>query len=191
MNIVDLFLREHGAGHSSAVVQHPLNSDSLWKGMGEAGLRTRPHGLNSLAWLFWHMTRVEDANVACAVAGTAQVLDDQWASRLRVTRRDVGTGMTKAEVAELSEQIDLQALWDYREAVGRRTRALVSSLGSDYLLAPFTEDDLRRAAAEGVLDGDEHWLVGIPREALLFWWGAHHTLMHVGQVMMVKNALRA
>lgn len=187
MNTAELFLREHGTGHAAAVVQHPLNVDPLLRRLSEQDFRAQPYGLNSLAWLFWHMTRVEDGCVACVVAGTKQLFDDGWAERLRIPRRDVGTGMTKAEVAELSEEIDLPALWAYREAVGHRTRSLVSDLWPARWTEPLTEDDLRRAAAEGVLAGDEHWLVGSPRDSLMFWWGLHHTFLHMGQVMMIKN----
>lgn len=188
MNTAELFLREHGAGHSSAVAHSYMNSDPLISRLTEAQFRAMPAGLNSLAWLFWHMTRVEDANVACVVAGQPQLFDTEgWGERLNVRRRDVGTGMTKAEVAQLSEQIDLQALWAYRDAVGRRTLLLVADLWPHRWTEPLSEADIQRAAAAGILDGDEHWLVGSPRESLLFWWGLNHTLMHLGQVMMVKG----
>lgn len=190
MNTADLFLREHGAGHSAGVVRHIMNSDPLVSRLTDAQFRAQPAGLNSLAWLFWHMTRVEDGCVACVVVGTKQLFDTEgWGERLRVPRRDVGTGMTKAEVADLSATIDLSALWAYRDAVGRRTRSLVSDLWPDRWNEPLTAEDLRRAGAEGILDGDEHWLIGTPRESLLFWWGLNHTLLHLGQVMMIKNLL--
>lgn len=79
------------------------------------------------------------------------------------------------------------SLWAYREAVGRRTRTLVLELWPSRWMEPLTEEDLRRAAAEGVLVGDEHWLIGSTRESLLFWWGLNHTSIHLGQVMMIKN----
>jgi hypothetical protein len=41
-------------------------------------------------------------------------------------RPDFGIGMTSAEVAELSRRIDVGALRDYRDAVGRRTREIVT-----------------------------------------------------------------
>lgn len=190
MNAAELFLREHGAGHASTVVSHLMNTDALLQRFTEEQCRFRPAGLNSLAWLFWHMTRVEDGCVACVVAGEKQLFDlEGWGERLRVPARTTGTGMTKEEVAALSEQIDLPALWAYREAVGRRTRRLVGQLWPDRWTEPLTEEDLRRAAAEGVLDGDEHWLVGSTRESLLFWWGLNHTLIHLGQVLMVRNLI--
>lgn len=191
MNPAELFLRDHGVGHSSSVARHIMNIDPLLQRLSDTQFRARPAGLNSLAWLFWHMTRVEDGCVASAVAGVPQVLDQGWAARLRIQRRDTGTGMTKAEVAELSDQIDLDGLWAYRETVGRRTRTLAAELWPERWTERLTEEDLHRAAAQRVLTGNEVWLVGSTRESLLFWWGLHHTLVHLGQVMMVKQVVQA
>jgi hypothetical protein len=50
-----------------------------------------------------------------------------WMKRLGISRhrRDFGTGMTSAEVTELTRQIDLGALREHRDAVGKRTREVV------------------------------------------------------------------
>lgn len=189
MNPVELFLREHGAGHTSRVVVNPfLNIDKLLT-LPEQDLRTHPQGLNSLAWLFWHMTRVEDGCVATVVAGEEQVFaQGKWAGQLG-GRRDVGTGMSKAEAADISRAIHIPALWAYRDEVGKRTRALVGDLWPGRWHEPIQEADLARGAAAGVLTGEEKWLLGTTREALLFWWGLNHTLVHLGQVMLVRKLL--
>jgi len=67
------------------------------------------------------------------LADQRQVLDEGWLERLEVARRDVGTGMSDAEVDELSARIDLQALRGYWDAVSTRTLMLVDSMrGSDF-----------------------------------------------------------
>jgi hypothetical protein len=191
MNPGELFLREHGVGHTFRVVGNSfLNIDKLLT-LPEQALRTHPQGLNSLAWLFWDMTRVEDGCLAAVVAGVEQVLDQgDWAGKLGVSRRDVGTGMSKVEAAELSQRIDLAALWEYREQVGLRTRVLVQELWPQRWFEPLVPEDLVRAAGAGVLSGQEHWLLGSPREALLYWWGLNHTFIHMGQVMLVRELLQ-
>ena len=68
-------------------------------------------GMNSLAWLFWHVARVEDGFVSGIVMGRSQLLDEEdWSGRLNVLRRDFGTGMSRRDVAELSDRIDLPSL---------------------------------------------------------------------------------
>jgi hypothetical protein len=64
------------------------------------------------------------------LSGRAQVFEDGWATRLGITRRDFGIGMTSAEVTELTRQIDVGALREYRDAVGRRTREIVGGFKS-------------------------------------------------------------
>jgi SAM-dependent methyltransferase len=87
-----------------------FNVDYLLDGMTETQLRMRPHGLNSLAWLFWHVARVEDGFVSGIVMRRNQLFDEGgWGERLNVPRRDFGTGMSKKDVADLSESIDLSA----------------------------------------------------------------------------------
>jgi integrase len=49
---------------------------------------------------------------------------------LRVARKDFGIGVTKAEVSELTGQIDIGALREYRDAVGWRTRDIVNGFGA-------------------------------------------------------------
>jgi DinB superfamily len=194
---IDLFLREHAFVHTEAVARsEAFNTDYLLKDVSDEQFRSCPYGLNSLAWLFWHMARVEDGLVSCIAFGRDQLFDrDDWRERLRIGRADVGTGMSKAEVAELSKQIDLSALWTYRDAVGRRTRVMVQDLWPDRWTAPIGVEDIRRAAAAGVIRSEaasamENYLPGRTRESALFWWGLNHTLMHLGQVTMIHGVVQ-
>ena len=60
----------------------------------EAHWRARPHGLNSIAWLVWHVARCEDGGLNRLVIDRPQVLDDptaRWMERMRVPLRHHGT----------------------------------------------------------------------------------------------------
>lgn len=197
MQLIDQFLRDHAFVHSEAVaVSEAYNMDFLIRDLSDEQVRICLYGQNSLAWLLWHMARVEDAQISVIVAGREQLLDEgDWAARLKVAERGVGTGMTKAQVAELSEAIDLQALWEYRSAVGRRTREFAADLwAAGRWEEPATSDDVKRAVAAGLYtpeDGAwaEKFLVGKSRESMLNWWGLQHSLMHLGQAIMVRRQL--
>jgi hypothetical protein len=189
MDVLDLFLREHASVHRAC--GGDFNIDWLVSDLSEAEWRARPHGLNSLAWTFWHLARVEDGCLALIVAGEPQLLDADRAAALRVDRPGDGEGMSKAEVAELSDGIDLDALAAYRDDVGRRTRELARGLWPDRWSEPIAEADVARAAEAGVATDDTSFVVGKPREMLLFWWGLHHSIYHLGQASMIKSALRA
>jgi len=80
---------------------------------------------NTIAWLVWHLTRIQDDHVA-GVAGTAQVWHaDGWADRfaLPLDRDDHGFGHTSAQVAAVD--VDGELLLGYHDAVHDRS---VSSL---------------------------------------------------------------
>ena len=69
MDGVGLFLLRYNAIHGGFV-------DELFAGLTDAQVRARPHGLNSVAWLVWHATRVEDAAVSRFVTDRPQVLTE-------------------------------------------------------------------------------------------------------------------
>lgn len=191
MEIIDLFLREHASVHSNEVVATDFSVDWLVADLIEEQWRARPQGFNSIAWIFWHVARVEDSCVSLMVAGEPQLFDDDRAALLRVDRRDHGEGMSKAEVAELSDGIDIDALRAYRNDVGRRTREHARALWPDRWSEAITEVDVHRAVDAGVAS-EEHAIVGgKPREALLFWWGLHHSIYHLGQAAMIRGAVTA
>ena len=139
---------------------HRVLTDPAIKQLDETQLRGRPHpGVNTIAWLLWHMARVEDVGVNRFVVDGPQVLDDGWLAKLGVERRDVGTGMSDAEVDELSARVDLDALRGYWDAVTRRTPEVVASLrGSDLDALVPRERVERVASAEGAVAPGAEWL---------------------------------
>ena len=198
MNIIDLFLREHAFVHTEAVAcAQSVNVDRLLTGLTDAQLRVRPHGLNSIAWLFWHVARVEDAFISGLAMQRPQLLDEgRWDARLNAGQRGFGTGMSKDEVAELSHRVDLQALWAYRDEVGRRTRTMVSERTDGDWTAAIQPAHIDWAADAGIFPKeviDRLWgfLAGRSRESALFWWGLNHTLIHIGQVTMLLGTVKA
>jgi hypothetical protein len=191
MEIVDLFLREHAFVHSSEVAAADFNTDWLVADLTEEQWRARPHGFNSIAWMFWHMTRVEDGCVSLIVAGEPQLLDDDRAALLQVDHRGDGDGMSKAEVAEISAGVDIDALQAYRNDVGRRTREHARALWTDRWSEAITEADVQHAVDAGVVTAEYSIVVGKPREMLLFWWGLHHSIYHLGQAAMIRGNVTA
>ncbi|MFC4224218.1 mycothiol transferase [Lysinibacter cavernae] len=106
------------------VVEHTVNR------LDSNELAVRPAGTgNSIAWLIWHLTRVQDSHVADA-AGTEQVWTAAgWAKRfgLPFTDEETGYGMTSDEV-ELVRDLTAEQLAGYHAEVNERTVAYVSGL---------------------------------------------------------------
>ncbi|GAA2758812.1 mycothiol transferase [Actinopolymorpha rutila] len=89
---------------------------------------------NSIAWLVWHLTRVQDDHIA-DVAGTEQVWTaDSWFERfdLPFEPSATGYGHSPKEVAQVRvDSADL--LTGYHDAVHQATVAYVAGLGDEDL----------------------------------------------------------
>jgi uncharacterized damage-inducible protein DinB len=99
-------------------------------GLGAEELAYRVDGhANSIAWLVWHLTRIQDDHVA-AVVGTEQVWTASgWHQRfaLSLSPAATGYGHTSAEVEKV--RVDSPALLvDYHDAVHDRTVRFVAGL---------------------------------------------------------------
>ncbi len=95
MNSCDLFLLRYR-------FSHPGMSRRMLADLTEDQART-PHcpGVNTLAWLVWHMARTEDIGLNRFVTDGEQVFDAAGrGARPGVARRELGTGMTPAEVRD-------------------------------------------------------------------------------------------
>jgi uncharacterized damage-inducible protein DinB len=106
------------------------------EGLDDDALLARPAPeANSIAWLVWHLTRIQDDHVA-EVAGREQVWTSEgYAARFGLPFDDAvtGYGFTADDVAAVRASADLLA--DYLRAVHARTVEFLEGV---------TEDDLDR-----------------------------------------------
>lgn len=130
-------------------------------------------GANSIGWLVWHLTRVQDDHVA-EVMGEQQVwLRDGWGGRfgLDPQSHDTGYAHTQAQVAAVRPE-SAQTLIDYYESVHARTREYLAGL---------SEAELDRVV-------DERWdppvTLGVRLVSIL-----DDDTQHVGQAAYVRGLL--
>jgi hypothetical protein len=117
--IIDAFGRIRGLVHHAA---DGLDAPRLAERVDD--------GANSIAWLLWHLTRIQDDHVA-EVAGTEQVwISAGWAGRfgLPFDVRATGYGHTSDEVAAVRVK-SAELLTGYHDAVYQRTIDYVKALG--------------------------------------------------------------
>lgn len=189
MDVLDLYLERYDAIHGGFV-------DELFQGLDDAGARRRPAGVNSIAWLVWHLARVQDAAVSRLVDDRPQVLDEGgWNAAMGLDRRDVGPGMSGAEVDALSARIDIAALRAYHRAVAERARRVATSLPSAAWSEAVPPERVRRAvAAEGLLlDAgrwvEDFWARGHSRGWYLLQVGLLHPYGHCFDGMVTRGLL--
>lgn len=144
-------------------------------GLTQEQLARRPAAeANTIAWLVWHLTRVQDDHVA-DVAGTEQV----WTAQGFVERFDLpfdsgatGYGMSSEEVGHL--RVSAELLADYLRAVHEATAAYVAGL---------EPDDLDRVV-------DERWdppvTLGVRLVSVV-----NDDMQHAGQAAYVRGLLTA
>ena len=194
MDVRDLFLEQHAAVHSAGVGGNKMSvAERTFGGVSDEQMRLRPReDLNSLAWLLWHIARGEDVFVNTVLTGRAQVCDAAWMQRLAITRRDFGIGMTGAEVTDLTQQVQIGALREYRDAVGRRTREIVARFTAQDWEGVVAVEAVQRAADEGAFGARTAQIVkafpGRPRATMLSGIALLHAAGHMGEASTVRTA---
>jgi uncharacterized damage-inducible protein DinB len=146
------------------------------EGLGPDALVARPSpDANSIAWLVWHLTRVQDDHIADAFG-----LDQVWLTQdfrktfgLDLPRHDTGYGHTSAKVAKVRvDSADL--LTGYHDAVHAQTLGALRELAAR---------DLERIV-------DERWdppvSLGVRLVSVL-----SDDLQHVGQAAYVRGLLQS
>jgi hypothetical protein len=169
--LLDAFERVHDAVHRTV---DGLSEDQLAHRLVPRpdGPDVPPGRSNSIAWLVWHLTRVQDDHVA-EVAGTEQV----WTSKGYAERFGLpfdpaatGWGHTDDEVAAVKAPAEL--LTDYFDAVHEATRRFVATL---------TDDDLPRIV-------DPRWDPPVTLAVRLV-SVVNDDLQHAGQAAFVRGLL--
>lgn len=142
-------------------------------GLSEADLAYRADpAANSIAWLVWHLTRVQDDHIA-GVSGTEQAWTSAgWAGRfgLPFERTEIGYGMQSSDVAAVQAGAELLAA--YHDAVYARTVSYVRGL---------SDGDLPRVV-------DESWNPPVTLAVRLV-SVISDDLQHVGQAAFVRGML--
>jgi len=193
-----VFLDHHAQVHT-ARLQHGLPwsfQDEALNGLSEVQLRLIPRGRpHSVAWLIWHITRVEDVTLNVLLADSAQVLESGgWQGKLTTHFIDTGNEMSEEEIARLSAEINLKALLAYRLAVGKRTRSIVRHLRPAALWQRPAPDRVQRIAAVGAVRADDsplltYWGQNLSANLLLM-PATRHGFLHLNEVQRLWPRLQ-
>ncbi len=149
--------------------------EQVLDGADEQLLAHRPGpDANSIGWLVWHLTRVQDDHVA-AVAGQGQVwIEEGYADRfgLPFDVRDIGYGQTSEQVGQV--RATAGDLLDYYRATHARSMAFIATV---------TPEDLDRIV-------DTRWdppvTLGVRLVSVV-----NDCTQHIGQAAYLKGLLQA
>jgi hypothetical protein len=132
---VELFLHHHASLYSSKMSNgftHTLE-DYVLENLEEPAFRkypvNAPDTKNSIVWHLLHIARVEELTMNILVADSQQVLHSgNWLEKMNIRFPHSGNSMRDDDIAELSSVIHIDSLLEYRIAVGKQTRLIISSL---------------------------------------------------------------
>jgi hypothetical protein len=205
---IDTFFAQHACVHSRAVstyspfpaknTQGATNAtfaDKTLSGLSDAAYRAIPPGCeHSIAWVLWHMARIEDVTMNMLLMNKKQVFTNgNWQKKLNIAVADTGNRMPPKKIAQLGKLIDLRALKAYRNAVGKRTRQNVQALDpaqwklkvDPARIARLVPEGAVNPQAKGVLD---YW-GGLTYAGLLLMPPTRHNLIHLNEIEKMKKKL--
>jgi hypothetical protein len=196
---IDLFVQQHAALHltqrrGEAAGESVYSfADEVLDGLTpEQMRRIPPGGEHSIAWIWWHLARIEDMTMNVLVAGNPQLADEEnWFKRLHTPLRDSGNEMDIPAVQQLSDGLDIDALLAYRSAVGRRTDEIVRALPLSDLHKPVDSARLQHLLEIGAVKEEAR--------SVLDYWGkrdiaglllmppTRHCFVHLTEAMKIKG----
>ena len=192
------FLVQHAMVHSRKMSRMDIHSfeDDLWQGLSESAFRAiPPKGEHSIAWILFHITRIEDITINMRVANSPQVYTKNgWAKKLRATIPHSANRMNNSEIEELSSALSMDALREYRVAVGRRTREVVKKIKPDEWAQPVQAERLHRVVESGAVTPEAmeiiHYWSKRTISGLLLMPPTRHNFLHLNEAMRVRSKLR-
>jgi hypothetical protein len=195
---IHLFLSQHAMVHSAKMARTNLWSyeDEIFENAAEDIIRRiPPGGEHSIAWILLHIARIEDMTMNILVAGTLQLFSsDHWEKKLKISILHSANKMSDANIADLSAQIDMDALRAYRLAVGRRTREIVQKLKPEDFKQKVASSRIQKildakAVSEGAIEIVNYWskrtIAG-----LLLMPPTRHNFLHLNEASRIKQKLQ-
>jgi hypothetical protein len=193
-----MFMEQHAALHSAEMSGAGAWSyeDEIMHALSEEQARCIPRGEeHSIAWVLWHLARIEDVTMSLLAAGESQLLHvENWLARLQAPFEHTGNAMDVQAVAGLSAALDIATLRAYRMAVGRRTREIAAGLPPQQLKQKVEPARIQRLLDEGcVLDEAhsvvEYWSKRSIAELLLM-PPTRHCFIHLNEASRIRQRIQ-
>ena len=105
-------------------------------GLTQDDLNQRPHlDCNSMGWLTWHLTRVQDDHIADLMGEEQLWLGDGWHARFNrpPEPKDIGFGHSSEDVVVFRSP-DVATLLEYHRAVLERSKRYITTLSTSDLV---------------------------------------------------------
>lgn len=130
---------------------------------------------NSMGWLTWHLTRVQDDHIASLMGKDQLWTSEGWHARFNRAPepKDIGFGHSSEDVAAFQSP-DVKTLLDYHRAVLERTKGYIATLSLS---------DLDREL-------NEPWYQPLPTVGVRLISIMSDSLQHAGQIAYLRGLLK-
>lgn len=187
----------HSFLHSSNTNTSSLTlMDEVWKNLSPEVCYIMPTTKDvTIAWNIWHITRIEDLTVNILLKDSSQILSEEWLKKLQISVKDTGNAMTDEEIIDLSRNINMLELKNYRDAVGMATQAYLKTLTTDCLNKKFPKERVNRILFEGGLTNhpDSIWLLDFwgrkDTAGILLMPVTRHQVGHLNDCLKLKQKI--
>ena len=145
-------------------------------GLTQDDLNQQPRpDCNSMGWITWHLTRVQDDHLADLIGEEELWVKDGWHARFNRAPDppDTGTGHSSEDVAAFKSP-DVETLLEYHRAVLERSKRYITKLSIA---------DLDREL-------NEPWYQPLPTVGVRLISVMSDNLQHAGQVAYVRGLLK-
>jgi hypothetical protein len=194
---IEICLALHSMVHISQVsgTKEKTFEDELWEGLDDNTFRkASKDGVHTIAYALWHCTRIEDITTNILITSGNQIFNTgNWADKINTKVIDTGNAMTKEEILEFSNSINIQELRNYRAAVGKNTRELIKDLSAKDMKRKFDKDSLKRILDEGAVKDVEasKWLIDFwgrkNVSGILLMPVTRHQVVHINESVSAKK----
>ena len=151
----------------------------------------------TIAYSIWHIMRIEDIVVNTLILNCDEILfTNQYLKKINAPIITTGNELVKEEIAEFSKRLDLDALYEYAEAVRQKTDAWLLSVSYDDLNTRFSEEDKNRIRNCNVVSTAEEaeWLIDYwcnkDVKGLLKMPLSRHWIMHIEAAGRIMSKLK-
>lgn len=151
----------------------------------------------TIAYSIWHIMRIEDIVVNTLILNCDEILfTNQYLKKINAPIITTGNELVKEEIAEFSKRLDLDALYEYAEAVRQKTDAWLLTISYDDLNTRFSEEDKNRIRNCNVVSTAEEaeWLIDYwcnkDVKGLLKMPLSRHWIMHIEAAGRIMSKLK-
>ena len=152
----------------------------------------------TIAYSIWHIFRIEDIVAHTLIRQNEQIFfSGDYQNRIGASIITTGNELVKQQIADFSETLDLDELYQYAAAVKDSTNNILLNLSFADLKRKMTDTDKERVKSLGVVSKDEnaYWLIDYwcakDVKGLIQMPFSRHWIMHVEACLRIKNKLHS